>query len=468
MISYEMLPLHLKITVLEYPMAKLNILVVDDDPLAQKVLASHLAGHDVEFARDAASARKKLDGGRLDLCFIDLKLGAQDKECSGLTLIPIAAAKRVYSVVMSGHDSEDFVEKAYALGCDDFYSKGNEEATAGSVVERFLRRRGASDQQSIFSERFVTEDAPTRASISEALKYAGSGLPIMILGPSGTGKTSLARLLHDLSGRPGEFVAINCSAYTEDLLEAELFGYKKGAFTGAAENRKGKLLLADKGTLFLDEIGSMSLKMQTKLLKAIEEKSFYPLGSERAETSDFRIISATLEDVQGLIRAGKLRFDFFQRVHGLTIPLRALSQRKGDLFPLIAFFTRGVKKLSFTPEARQEILRHDWPGNTRELRKFVELLAAGDEGRVSAETVRRLVQSALTQDAPEAGFVSEEQYRFALDRGLDAAVDRFVDAVIKRSLSHHNGKKTKVLDDLKISTRILYASLKRGEPETAA
>jgi DNA-binding NtrC family response regulator len=445
-------------------MAKLNILVVDDDPLAQKVLSSHLSDHAVEFAKDAAGARKRLGEGKLDVCFIDLKLGASDKDCSGLTLIPVAAGKKVYSVVMSGHDSEEFVDKAYALGCDDFYSKGNEQAAVGTVIERFLRRRGASDQEKLFTERFVTEDPGTRAAITEALKYSGAALPIMILGPSGTGKTSLARLIHDLSARPGEFVAINCSAYTEELLEAELFGYKKGAFTGANENRKGKLLLADKGTLFLDEIGSMSLKMQTKLLKAIEEKSFYPLGSEKAESSDFRIVSATLEDVQALIRAGKLRFDFFQRVHGLTVPLKPLAERKGDVLPLVGLFTRGGKKLSFAPEAREELLKHDWPGNVRELKKVVDLLMAGDEGRVGAENVRRLLQSALTEEAPASGFVTDEQYRYALDRGLDAAVDRFVDTVIKRNLSHNGGKKTRVLDDLKISTRILYSSLKRQEP----
>lgn len=443
-------------------MLPLKILIIDDDPLAQKVLAAQLREHRLETAKELSDARAKLESERFDLCFIDLKLGPQDRACSGLELIPLAVGKRVYSVVMSGHDSEEFVEKAYALGCDDFFAKGNEQANVGAVIERFLRKRAAPDAGAVFQERFVSEDPGTRGAILEALKYAPSSLPIMLLGPSGTGKTSLARLLHELSGRAGEFVAINCSAYTEELLEAELFGYRKGAFTGAAEHRKGKLLLADKGTLFLDEIGSMSLKMQTKLLKAIEEKSFYPLGSERAESSDFRVISATLEDVQALIKAGVLRFDFFQRVHGLTVTLKPLAQRKGDIFALIAHFTRDAKRLSFTAEARQEILSHDWPGNTRELKKFVELLTAGDEGRVGAESVQRLLRSASTEDAPAADFLTEEQYRYALERGLDAAVDRFVDAAIKRNLAYNGGKKTKVLDELKISTRILYASLKRA------
>jgi len=440
-------------------MPKLSILVVEDDPLARKVMASHLGEHAVDFASDEAAAKEKLKTGRHDLCFIDLEL-ADGKESSGLNLIPLATAQGTYAVVMSGHDSEKFVERAYALGCDDFYSKGNEAVNVGRILERFLGRREKSDKN-IFAERFITDDAAMRALITDALKYAPSDLPIIILGPSGTGKTSLAQIIHDHSHRTGEFVAINCSAYTEDLLEAELFGYRKGAFTGAGDSRKGKLLAAHQGTLFLDEIGSMSLKMQTKLLKAIEEKSFYPLGSDKPEKSQFRIISATLEDLQGLIKAGKLRFDFFQRIHGLTVELKPLSQRKGDVFPLLSFFTRGGKRLNFTPEAKELLSRHSWPGNVRELKKFVDLLVAGHEGSVTPEAVGRLLADAVTQEGG-LDFTTEGQYRFALDKGLDAAVDRFVDDLVVRNLEANEGKRTKVLSDLKISTRLLYASLKRS------
>lgn len=294
---------------------------------------------------------------------------------------------------MSGHDSEAVVERAYELGCDDFYAKGNEEENVGAVITRFLRKSPENGENRLFQDLFVTEDAATRANVAETLKYAASELPVIILGPSGTGKTSLAEVIHGRSGRKGQFVAINCAAYTEDLLEAELFGYRKGAFTGAADGRKGKLLLADGGTLFLDEIGSMSLAMQTKLLKAIEEKAFYPLGADTAVKSRFRIISATLENLQNLVKKGRLRFDFLQRVQGLTIELKPLARRKSDILPLIAFFNRGGLRLSFTAEAKQLLLRHDWQGNVRELKKFMDLAAGGDSGRVTADAARQILST---------------------------------------------------------------------------
>lgn len=439
-------------------MSKLSILVVEDDPIARRLLEAHLDGHTVDFAPDAGSARRKLEAGGQDICFIDLNLGERD-EVSGLNLIPLAARRGIYSVVMSGQDSDSVVEKAYSLGCDDFYAKGNEQSNVGMVLTRYMAKRQKADKDGVFEERFITQDPATRASIGEALKYAASELPVLVLGPSGTGKTSVAKLLHDHSGRIGEFVAINCSAFTEDLLEAELFGCRKGAFTGATESRKGKLLQADQGTLFLDEIGSMSLSMQTKLLKAIEERSFYPLGSDRPETSRFRVISATLEDLQGLLKAGKLRFDFFQRIHGLTVTLRPLAQRKGDVLPLMSFFARGGRRISFAPEAKDLLLRHDWPGNVREVRKFVELVAAGQEGRVSPEAVGRLLQTLAIEEGQ--GFVTEEQYRFALRHGLRGAVSRIVDAMIQRSLAENGGTKARVMSELKIDNRLLYKSLGR-------
>lgn len=440
-------------------MKRLSVLVVEDDPLSRQLMTAQLRDHTVDFASDLASARKKIAGGGHDICFIDLKLGDKDDH-SGLELIPLAAAAGAYPVVMSGDDSDPIVERAYELGCADFYAKGNEEESVVTVIERLLSRREAGGNDRLFRDEFVTSDAETRASISRALNLAKSDMPVLILGPSGSGKTNLARVIHERSGRRGQFVAINCAAHTEDLLEAELFGHRKGAFTGAAEARKGKLLLANEGTLFLDEVGSMSRKMQSKLLKAIEEKSFYPLGSERPETSRFRIISATLEDVHDLVRKKELRFDFFQRINGITLALKPLKERKDDILPLLAFFGRGKRKLAFTEDAKEQLLRYHWPGNTRELKKFVELVAAGHSGRVTLEMVMELLTTVHTEQSSDE-FLTDAIFGYIRAHGLAKSVKRLEDEAIARSLRENGGRKAKVMADLHIATGLLYASLRR-------
>ena len=430
--------------------------------MAREVIAGHLSTHSVDFATDKKTAQKKLAAGSYDLCFLDLMLGSGD-DYSGLKLIAEAKAKGFYAVVMTSSDSDEIITKAYALGCDDFYIKGNEKANISAVIAKYLQRGKSGNLSGVFLGEFITEDPATRANVSEALRYAASGSPILILGQTGTGKTCLAEIIHKHSGRAGEFVSMNCSAYTEDLLEAELFGYKKGAFTGAAETRKGRLLQAHNGTLFLDEIGAMSLNMQAKLLKAIEERSFYPLGSDKTEHSDFSIISATLEDIQELITRGRLRLDFFQRIHGLTVNLKPLADRRDDIFPLIRRFMRGAMQLSFAPDAKVFMIKYAWPGNTRELKKLVELLVSCAETRVTLETVRKHL-TREPGELPAGGFLTDTQYRYAVDNGLDSATELFSYEVIRRNLLENNGNKSKTMAGLKISTNLLYARLKKHEP----
>ncbi|MEW5815342.1 MAG: sigma-54 dependent transcriptional regulator [Spirochaetota bacterium] len=443
-------------------MNKLNILVVDDDRLARDIMADNLGGQAVDFAADKTTAERKLKASHYDICFIDLMLGEND-DYSGLKLIPLAVAKGIYSVVMSSCDTEETISRAYALGCKEFYVKGNEAANVSAIIGRYLQGGAGKKAENIFAKDFITNDPITRVMVAEALKYAPTNLPVMLLGPSGTGKTTLAELLHKHSSRKGDFVAINCAAYTEDLLEAELFGYRRGSFTGAHENRKGKLAQADKGTLFLDEIGAMSQSMQVKLLKAIEEKSFYPLGADTPEYSDFRVISATLEDVQKLLAERELRFDFFQRVHGMTVTLKPLSQRKCDILPLIGAFTKNTRRLAFSPEAKEHLLSYAWPGNTRELKRFVEIVSAGAEGQISLEVISRHLKQAEAQPGEPLSF-TQTQYDYALRNGLIELAENLKAAIIRRNLEENHGKKAATLEQLKISKRLLYSVVEPKQP----
>ena len=432
---------------------KLKILVVEDDKLFQKLIINRLSGHSVDIADNFKTASAKINSNTYDIAFFDLMLGKNDNH-SGLKLIPLSVKKGIYSVVMSSSEAEEIINKAYELGCRDYYGKGNEDANINSVIDRYIKSLSQSGSDELFLNDFITRDPETINLINEAIRYAPTDIPIVILGDSGTGKTKLSSIIHEHSGRKGNFVAINCSSYTPELLEAELFGYKKGAFTGAYESRNGKLLEANGGTLFLDEIGAMSLDMQTKLLKAIEEKTFYPLGSGKAEYSNFRIISATLEDFQKLFEEGKLRFDFFQRIHGFTVKLKPISERRGDIFPLIKHFTRKGKKLSFDEKIKEFILNYSWPGNIREIKKFVDLASAGLKGKID------LNQTVKNDIVIDSDFITRNQYEYTLKHGLAPAIEKFTREIVLKNLSENGEIKTKTISKLKISTRLLYSVLK--------
>jgi len=437
-------------------MNKIKVLIVEDDLLLQKVIAKNIKNGQLEFATNKNEAFEKLENNNYDICFVDLMLG-EDDNYSGLEVVKKAKKKNIYTVVMTSSGNKDTVNKAYSYGADDYYLKGNENKVISIVFQKFINSKKINlDKDKIFSNQFITKDIEIQREILDILKFSSDDIPIMILGPTGSGKTTLAQLIHNYSCRTGEFIDINCSAYNEELLEAELFGYKKGAFTGANEYRIGKLKQADGGTLFLDEIGTMSLLMQQKLLKAIEDKSFYPVGSNKKEHSDFRIISATLEEPEKLIKEQKMRQDFYNRINGLKIYLKPLNQRRSDLFPLIEYFTKDKKQLAFSNDAMDFLLRYEWPGNIRQLKNMIDYFVSHSKGIIGKSEIEKYLEKGATD-------VNISLSMELNGRALDDYLDEIGYQIIRKELENSGGKVTFVLKKLKISTRRFYSLINKFE-----
>lgn len=280
------------------------------------------------------------------------------------------------------------------------------------------------------------------------LKVARTTSPILIYGESGTGKELVANLIHYNSDRPGKFVPINCSAFPSELLESELFGYKKGAFTGADRDKKGLFVAADKGTLFLDEISTLPMELQPKLLRAIQEMSFTPLGSTKEVEVDVRIVSATNENIEKLVEDGKFREDLYYRLNVIPVEIPPLRERREDILPLIQHFNSkiserlNVKEKKFTDEAYEKLMNYKWTGNVRELENLLERLIVLEDSEVIGAAV-----------IPEEFSSKSKSDRLNLEE-----IER---KTIKKALDISKSDKNKAAELLGIHPSTLYRKIKK-------
>jgi DNA-binding NtrC family response regulator len=438
---------------------RFNILVVEDDALIQKIIGKNLKGNTVDFVSNKDEAFKKLDSKRYDIAFVDLMLGENDNY-SGLRVIEKAKSKGIYVVVISGSGNSELINRVYDLGANDYYFKGNENTVISDVLRKYESYVEINnDKEKLFSNDFITTDPKTQKEILNALKFAKETTPILILGDSGTGKTTLAKLIHKYSKRKGNYVDLNCAAYNSELLEIELFGHTKSAFTGASEKRAGKIKQADNGTLFLDEIGAMSIDMQQKLLKAVEEKYFYPVGSDKKEYSNFRIISATLENIEELVKSKKLRKDFLNRIDSVRVFLPPLSKRRDDILILIEKFTESKRQLSFSPKAIDFLLKYSWPGNVRELKNMIDFFILNSKGNIDVVDIENYIKSNIKNEQMES---SDSFLNIPSGMGLDDYLDDIAYRLIKKEFSRTK-RVNDVLKRFKISTRRFYSLMKKYE-----
>lgn len=443
----------------------MKVLIVDDEKLARLNILRQL---DERFtvieSPSYEDALRKLSSHTFDICYIDLKLDSS-KDLLGLELIPLSVKRGFYTVVMTSIDDEEIAEAAYELGCQDVYNKGNEEDHISETINRYFLSKESFTEEFLFKDILPTQNKKYKEDLKRLLKIIPTELPITILGESGTGKSHLARAIHKLSKRKGKFVELNCATFSGDTLKSELFGHSKGAFTGAVADKVGKLLEAQNGTLFLDEIGSMSLEMQEGLLKAIEEKAFYPVGSNKMVKSDFRVICATLDDLEILIKSGKFRFDLFQRISGYTFTQPALRNRKEDIFPIVKAKLAGSRKIIFKEDAKKILENYSWPGNIRELLRFADVISLNNSGVIRAEDVTEFTKNSTFKASK--GLLEDYHYALIKEIGLKEFIDQFTREVVEKALEENNNKARAAIRELGISSATFYRYFDKNDSTEA-
>jgi two-component system response regulator GlrR len=373
-------------------MSKGHILVVDDNPNLLELIKMRLeaADYSVMATGEEAHALSLLKDEIFDLCIVDLMLASGD----GITLMEQMHAIRpdVPAIILTAHGSIESAVEAMRRGAYSYLTKPFERSDLLLQIERALEHRKLNWEikwlKELLNERFnfaniIAHSSKMRATLDVVTRIAALDSTVYLHGESGTGKELIAKAIHLASERKDRpFVALNCAALPETLLESELFGHEKGAFTGAIKSTKGLFTQAHGGTLFLDEIGDMPLATQSKFLRVLQERQFYPVGSEMPVAVDVRVLVATNKDLADQVKKGLFRDDLFYRIHVIPIHLPPLRERKEDIVPLVEHFLKKCRRQmkkdvkGLTAEALRKLMLHDWPGNVRELENTIEFAVA--------------------------------------------------------------------------------------------
>ncbi len=363
----------------------MRILLADDDRSLRRVLQFKLEkyGYDVTAVEDGQQALEQLNVSQYDLLLSDIKMPKID----GLELLERSKELQpdLKIILITAHGTVSQAVQAVKLGAFDYITKPFEDEELFVALDKALAFRKLENENRQLKGRLkrvsqtpklIGVSRPFKQLISMVEKIAATDATVLITGESGTGKELIARCLHSKSNRAdNEFVAINCAAIPRELLESELFGHVKGAFTGAVKNKKGKFELADGGTLFLDEVGELALDLQAKLLRALQERVIEPVGSEKQIEADVRVIGATNVNLEERIREGKFREDLYYRLNVIPIKIPSLAERKDDIPILVQEFIARMApadNITVTPELLEALMNHSWPGNIRELENLVE------------------------------------------------------------------------------------------------
>lgn len=437
---------------------KKEVLVIDDEERFRDLLARVLSleGFTVFQAKNVSEGFKILESEKVSVVVTDVRL----PDGNGLQVLERIKKENplIEVIVITAFGTIQDGVNAIKQGAFDYITKGDEDDHIHVVVERAVEKAQMQSKlqhleqriESQYSfENIIGSSKAIQEAKNMALKAAPSDISILLQGETGTGKELFAQAVHQSSNRKnGPFVALNCSAFPKDLLESELFGYKKGAFTGANQSKKGLLEAADTGSLFLDEIGEMDIKLQAKLLRFLENKTFTKLGSTKQQSVDIRVIAATNKDLKEKTSRGEFRDDLYYRLAGFTIDIPPLRERKDDIPILANFF---LKRLNYQAqdieeEALNHMLEYPWKGNIRELKNVIERAA------ILAE-----------KDSITVDLLPNELQR--TDNKMEISpfdsLEKVEEAHLKRVLEKVGRNKTKAAEILGIGTSTLYRKIEK-------
>lgn len=463
---------------------RLKILVVDDEQAFRELLSIILKrrGHEVTEAASGEEAMGRIMTGAYDLVLTDLRMGGMN----GLALvqaiqeIPFDGSQKPECIVITGYGSIENAVDAIKNGAFSYFVKSNDPEELISSIDKIARIRSLDRENRLLKDEILSGDFMLKSDnrrfgdiIRAAEKVAATDANVLLLGESGVGKEVIAQHIHRCSARAsGIFMPVNCYAFSESMIEAELYGHEKGAFTGSTGMRVGRFEAADKGTLFLDEIGEITMAIQVKLLRTIENKEIERIGSNKSIKTDFRLIAATNKDMEQAIRERQFREDLYYRINTVVFEIPPLRERKEDI-PLLADYflkksSREMKKQvnGIADDLMRVLVQYDYPGNIRELKNIIErLLVFSDKDWITLDdlnlsrSIGRLgnmpLQSADGDNQPADdvsmatdGFRSLKSFRMKMEQ-----------AYIEKVLTHTGRDMDKAARILQISTRQLYNKL---------
>ncbi|GAQ94578.1 DNA-binding transcriptional response regulator, NtrC family [Thermodesulfovibrio aggregans] len=446
---------------------KERILIVEDDPAMNLGMYHFLrsSGYEVKSCEDGTKALEIIESDKFDIAIIDLKLPGVD----GLTLLKHIKSKSPQTgvIIITAFAEVKTAVQAIKDGAFDYIAKPFTNEELFLVIQRFSKFRSLEKEVRYLTELVKKKEgfeeiicsSPAMKEILDKIDVvAKTDVPVLIQGESGTGKELIANEIQRRSLRKDKpYIKINCAAIPETLFESELFGYEKGAFTGASEKKKGKFELANGGTLFFDEIGDMPVSLQAKLLRVIEEGSVYPLGGKEPVKIDVRCIYATSKNLKELIKNEKFREDLFYRINVIPIVIPPLRERKDDIPPLIDHFLKnfsekyGKKNITMSSSAYEVLLRYDYPGNVRELKHVIErAVLLSKDGVIDIKHL------------PEEFYKVEsfQKQCFSGNLSLKECLENFEKSIILRALQECGWKKSEAAKKLGISRKALWEKIK--------